>query len=112
MGVSAVVRVSRGMSQFPSSEFTSKDSRGKELEMKIGFSLCLLACLASGILACGGWYSGNGKDNNGIRCDCHKCNFEKEACCSYPNGGAVFCSSKSDGCPPGYKTEHPGFAPS
>merc|ERR1711946_16855 len=78
-------------------EFTSRD-RGKELAMKIGFTLCLLACLASGLLA----YRGKA---------CAKCNYENEACCSWP-GGSVFCHPKSFGsdvCPPGSQTEHPGF---
>jgi len=68
--------------------------------MKIGFSLCLLACIVSGLLA----------DYRGVLCEFADCNYEKEACCSYTaDGGSVFCRSKSGGCPPRSITIHPGF---
>ena len=63
----------------------------------LGFSFCILACLVSGHLA----YRGS---------SCAKCDYESEACCSWPGQADAFCSPKTDGCPYGSKTEHPGFS--
>jgi len=62
--------------------------------MKIGFSLCLLACLVSGLLA----YRGSA---------CAKCDYDWEACCT--REGSTFCNDKQYGCPPDSKTEHGGY---
>merc|ERR1711902_45622 len=72
--------------------------QARELEMKIGISLCLLTCLASGLMA----YRAS---------ECAICDYDREACCSWPSPGSkAFCYSKSSGCPEGSNTEHGGYA--